>query len=145
MSEFQDSKKLNCPNKKFEFLFILLTLLFVFTPLTCANEYVSNVQEDLPWEYNFKQNIMGESISEITFNNYTDSQISYMEGQIRFKNNSGESLTDWIKIYLDLTINSKKSEIIEIKIREKLLFLEAVKLLDRDIDTLIKDIKFIDF
>jgi translation initiation factor 1 (eIF-1/SUI1) len=145
MSEFQDSKELNYHNKKFKFFFILLTLLFIFTPLTCANEYVSNVQEDLPWEYNFKQNIMGESILEITFNNYTDDQISYMQGQIRFKNNLGESLTDWIKIYLDFTINSKGSETIEIKIREKLLFLEAVKLLDRDIDTLIKDIKFIDF
>lgn len=88
--------------RKIKFLFRLTTLLLValFFSLSCfgsGNQYITNVEEELPYEYSFSKEyvVAGKRVLDLKINNKTDYHIKAIEIEIRVKDAFKEVISDW--------------------------------------------------
>ncbi len=78
-------------------IFFLLLLVMYFSVSVFANQYFSNIEEDLSYEYSFSQRyiVTGERVLNLIVSNNTTYNIEAIEFEIRLKNAFGDVVSDW--------------------------------------------------
>jgi len=78
-------------------MLLTLLLLICFLDPVLANQYFTNIEEDLPFKYNFSQEyiVAGERVLNITISNNTNNNIKAIELEIRLKNAFGDIISEW--------------------------------------------------
>ena len=82
-------------------MLLTLLLLICFLDPVLANQYFTNIEEDLPFKYNFSQEyiVAGERVLNITISNNTNNNIKAIELEIRLKNAFGDIISEWNTFY----------------------------------------------
>ncbi len=78
-------------------IFSLLLLVMYFSVSVFANQYFSNIDEDLPYSYSFSQRyiVAGERVLNLIVSNNTTYNIEAIEFEIRLKNAFGDVISEW--------------------------------------------------
>ncbi len=78
-------------------IFFLLLLVIYFSVSVFANQYFSNIDEDLPYRYSFSQKyiVAGERVLNLTISNNGAHNIEAVEFEIRLKNAFGDVISEW--------------------------------------------------
>lgn len=76
---------------------IPLLLVYLLAP-AFADQYFTNIKEDLPYEYSFSQKyiVAGEKVLNLTVSNNTAYNIKAIEFEIRLKNGFEDIISDWV-------------------------------------------------
>lgn len=78
-------------------IFSLLLLVMYFSVSVFANQYFSNISEDLSYTYSFSQKfiVAGEKVLNLTISNNTTYNIKAVEFEIRLKNAFKDVISEW--------------------------------------------------
>ena len=84
--------------KKHLVLVTILGLVLAISSGIFANQYFTDIKEELPYEYGFSQKyiIAGERVLNLTVSNNTVHNIKAIEFEIRLKNGFEDIISDWI-------------------------------------------------
>ncbi len=103
---------------------IPLLLAYLLAPVF-ANQYFTNIKEELPYEYSFSQKyiIAGERVLNLTVSNNTAYNIKAIEFEIKLKNAFGEIISDWSTFTSpDLQIPSQSSKSLSLTLTKRNIF-----------------------
>lgn len=103
-------------------IFPLLLLVMYFSVSVFANQYFTNIKEELPYEYSFSQKyiIAGERVLNLTVSNNTAYNIKAIEFEIRLKDGFEDIISDWVTFTnSDLQIPARTSSSLSLTLTKK--------------------------
>ncbi|GAH91447.1 unnamed protein product, partial [marine sediment metagenome] len=103
---------------------IPLLLVYLLAPVF-ANQYFTDIPEELPYEYSFSQKyiVAGERVLNLTVSNNTAYNIKAIEFEIKLKNAFGEIISDWSTFTSpDLQIPSQSSKSLSLTLTKRNIF-----------------------
>ena len=106
-------------------LVTILGLVLAISSGVFANQYFSNINEDLPYIYSFSQKyiVAGERVLNLTISNNTAHNIEAVEFEIRLKNAFKDVISEWnVFSSPDLRISAHTSETLTLTLTKRNIF-----------------------